>query len=292
MTTTTRPAPIGIKLPVPALWESAIYDFLSDREAAGKPATSRRSYKSALEHLARGVTGGPFEQTRSTLREFIVAHPEWSNETRRSRRGTMVLFYDWAMEEGLMSVNPARQLPKVRASKPHPKPAPSDAYQRALQLAAPRERLMLRLSHEMGLRRAEVARIHSRDLWEDYGGGYVLAVHGKGSKVREMPVPDSLARELTQLPEGFVFPGKRDGHLSAEYVGKRVAELLPGEIHMHHLRHSYATRLYQATGDIVLVQGALGHANPNTTMSYVLTDNMSKLRAQMEAMSAPQRIAG
>lgn len=284
--------PVGVRLPVPEGWARAIADFLLDREAAGRPASSRRSYREALEHLARRTPLGPWEQTRTSLREYIAGHSEWSVETRRARRSTLVAFYDWAELEELVARNPARQLPKVKATTPRPRPTPEDTYQVALRAAAPRERLMLRLSHELGMRRDEVARVHTQDVWEDFGGGYVLNVHGKGSKIREQPLTDALARELLAFPHGYIFPGRRQGHLSAEYVGKRIAALLPGLYTMHGLRHSYATRLYKESGDILTVQEALGHSNPNTTARYIASDNRSRLRALQEGMAAPRRLAG
>ena len=37
----------------------------------------------------------------------------------------------------------------------------------------------------------------------------------------------------------------------------------------HDLRHDFATRLYDETGDIFAVQNAMGHADVKTTMRYV-----------------------
>lgn len=288
----TRRPPIGVRLPVPDDWAAAIDGFLRDREAAGRPATSRRSYRSALEHLARRTPLGPWEQTKVTLRDYIASHSEWSTETRRARRSTLVAFYDWAVGDDLVAHNPARQLPKVRATTPHPRPAPDAVYQRALAAATPRERLMLRLSHELGMRRDEVSRVHSDDLWQDFDGGWQLTIHGKGDKPREQGVPESLARELQALPYGYAFPGRREGHLSAEYVGRRIALLMPGNYTMHTLRHSYATRLYAMSGDLLTVQDALGHASPDTTRRYIASDNRQRLRSFNEAMAKPQRMTG
>ena len=36
----------------------------------------------------------------------------------------------------------------------------------------------------------------------------------------------------------------------------------------HSFRHAYATRMYQVTHDLALVQDLLGHANPSTTRIY------------------------
>lgn len=286
--------PVGVRLPVPDDWARAIADFLLDREAAGRPATSRRSYRSALEHLARRTDLGPFEQTRDSLRRYIAAHREWSMETKRARRSTLVAFYDWAVGDELMAANPARQLPKIKATAPHPRPVPEAVYQRALATAQPRERLMLRLAHELGMRREEVSRVHTDDLWEDFDGGYTLTVHGKGNKDRDQRVPEALARELLALPHGYAFPGNRQGHLSAEYVGRKIALLMPGAHRMHGLRHSYATRLYNLSGDLLTVQEALGHAEPGTTRRYIAEDagQKTRLRNFNEMMSRPQGMAG
>lgn len=287
-----RPAPVGVRLPVPPAWAGPIASFLEDREAAGRPASSRRSYREALEHLARRTDAGPWEQTRDSLRAYIAAHRDWSAETRRARRGTLVAFYDWAVRDELMTANPARQLPVIKATDPHPRPAPEAVYQQALANAGPRERLMLRLSHELGMRREEVSWVHSDDLWQDYDGGWQLVIRGKGNKTREQGVPEALARELRELPPGYVFPGRRDGHLSAQYVGRTVAALMPGSYRMHSLRHSYATRLYELSGDLLTVQDALGHASPDTTRRYIANDNRARLRSLNEAMAQPHRLAG
>ncbi len=39
-------------------------------------------------------------------------------------------------------------------------------------------------------------------------------------------------------------------------------------VSVHSLRHTFATRLYEKTGDLYLVQRALGHRNITTTEIY------------------------
>jgi integrase/recombinase XerC len=135
--------------------------------------------------------------------------------------------------------------------------------------ATPREQLMLRLAAEMGLRRAEVAVIHSRDIFEDMGG-HSLTVHGKGGKERDVPLPPGLASQIRAEGTGYLFPGDDAGHLSPRWVGKLVTLLLPDELTMHTLRHRFATRAYAVDKDVFVVQELLGHASPATTRRYVL----------------------
>ena len=127
---------------------------------------------------------------------------------------------------------------------------------------------MLRLAAELGLRRAEVAVTHSRDIFEDLGG-HSLTAHGKGSKDRDVPLPPGLAAQLLAMPYGYLFPGNDGGHLSPRWVGKLVTLLLPDGLTMHTLRHRFATRAYAVDRDVFVVQELLGHASPATTRRYV-----------------------
>ena len=128
---------------------------------------------------------------------------------------------------------------------------------------------MVRLAAEIGLRRGEVARVHSRDLSRDLVG-WSLLVHGKGSKTRIIPLTHSLAEALLALPYGYVFPGRDQGHLSPQYVGKLVGAALPPGVTMHSLRHAFASRGFARTRNLVAVQRALGHASPETTIRYIM----------------------
>src|SRR5690606_11414946 len=108
-----------------------------------------------LQHAARRLTRPPWRVTADDLFDYFAAQT-WANETRRSRRTTLVRFYDWGIYRGHVEANPAAELPKVRMVPGRAKPAPDQAYRTALMAARPREKLMLRLAAEVGMRRAEV----------------------------------------------------------------------------------------------------------------------------------------
>jgi integrase/recombinase XerC len=143
---------------------------------------------------------------------------------------------------------------------------------------------MVRLAAECGLRRAEVAQVHSRDLVEDLTG-WSLLVHGKGQRERMVPLPTLLGVELRAQAEGFVFPGDDAGHLSPRWVGKVVSRLLPEGFTMHSLRHRAASRWYGIDHDLLTVSELLGHASPVTTRVYVRLPDDAK-RALVRAAAA------
>lgn len=280
----TKPSSTPIdKLMITHAWHDAISQFLSAQTAAGFPKTTIATRRQHLQHLARRInTETPYTVTADQLVAF-AAQQTWARETRRGRRTTFRAFFGWAVATGRLETSPAVALPRVKMSEPRPAPAPERIYREALMRATPREQLMLRLAGELGLRRAEVAAVHSDDLDDDLVG-YSLTVHGKGGRVRTIPVGPGLAILLRNMPYGFAFPGDDHGHLSPRWVGKLVTNLLEGDWTMHKLRHRFATRAYGVDRDTFTVQQLLGHASPATTRLYVKVPNEA-LRSTIDAIA-------
>lgn len=197
-----------------------------------------------------------------------AAGQSWAPETRRARRQSLLEFFDWGIqrEHWDMTSNPAAALPHIQAQIGRPRPAPADAIKFAEVVADQREHLMIALAADHGLRRAEIAQVHTDDVIRDFVG-WSLIVHGKGGRQRTVPLDDAIASELRQA-RGYAFPGRINGHLSAQYVGKLLARLLPGTYTAHTLRHSFATRCYSVDHDLRVVQELLGHASVATTQRY------------------------
>lgn len=113
-----------------------------------------------------------------------------------------------------------------------------------------------------------------------------LRIVGKGNKERIVPVL-AAAREAVneylrfipfKLEEtDFLFRGIRGGPLSARAVQKvmersRMQLGLPATATPHALRHSFATHLLEAGGDLRAIQELLGHASLSTTQAYTAVD--------------------
>lgn len=254
------------RLSVPSGWDGPLEEYSTALAASGRAATTIRLRMHWLRRFARDLGCGPWEIAATSVVEWSGAH-DWARDTRKSAHNSVAGFYRWA--KGLGYVETVPVVPSVRSSDPAPRPAPPAAIARGLSSSDPRVHLMVRLGAELGMRRGEVARVHSRDLVRDLMG-WSLVVHGKGGKTRILPLTDSLATAILARPSGFVFPGGDHGHLSPQWVGKLVGRALPPGVTMHALRHSFASRGFERTRNLVAVQKALGHASPSTTLRYIL----------------------
>jgi integrase/recombinase XerC len=150
----------------------------------------------------------------------------------------------------------------------------------------------LRLSEALGLSRGEAP------LSE------VLVITGKGRKQRQLPVLPvvraAVADYLAACPyalakDGPLFVGARGGALSPRSV-QRGMEMLRGHLGLpetatpHALRHSFATHLLGAGGDLRAIQELLGHASLSTTQRYTSVET-ERLLAVYDAAHPRARLA-
>lgn len=241
----------------------------------------RRNY---LRTLAKHVGGThPFKVTPEQLATF-VGTPGWSPETRKSARAAVRSFYSWALRLEHVTRDPSAHLPPVTIPRALPRPAPQTVLEHALAGCPERELTMLMLAAYAGLRRAEIAAVHSKDLIDDRDGPS-LRVHGKGGKVRIVPLYPTLAQRIlaarVDRVDHYVFPGKINGHLSADRVGVLIAQRLGKGWSAHTLRHRFASKAYEVERDLRAVQELLGHSKPETTARYTAVPNNALRRAML-----------
>lgn len=265
-------------------WNDAIRSYLTYLAARGCSDGTRKLRRYYLTRLAAEHLDFDWRAMPYTVLVAWQANPTWSPETRKSARAAARGFFGWAHDTGLISRNPAADLPAVTVPPGTPRPAPDQALERAL-LAAPgdREQLMLLMAAHAGMRRAEIAHAHTSWIIAD-----TIHVAGKGGRSRIVPLTGQLAdalkrRERANGP-GYYFPGRIDGHLSPGHVGKILTELLGRDWSGHTLRHRFATRAYSKDRDLLAVQQLLGHSKPETTARYTAAPS-DALRSAVDAVA-------
>lgn len=114
----------------------------------------------------------------------------------------------------------------------------------------------------------------------------VLRITGKGGKERLVPVlpaaRDAVARYAALCPfdpgrDAPLFRGARGGPLSPRLVQQAMERArlrlgLPATATPHAMRHSFATHLLGAGGDLRAIQELLGHSSLSTTQAYTAVD--------------------
>lgn len=255
------------KISAPVPWRKNIEGWTDTLRAAGLSAQTIKSRRYKMVHLAALLMpSGPEDVTTEQIVQ-VFARQQWKPETRKAYRNTISSFFRWLHKSGRRSGDPSLDVPRVKKPHAHPRPCPDRYIAVAMEMATSSERLMIRLGAECGLRRGEIARVHSDDVVAD-SAGRSLIVRGKGDKQRIVPLPDDLAGIIMDA-RGYLFPGRFGGHVEESYIGDHISRLLPDGYAAHTLRHRFATTAYAATHDLFVVAELLGHESVETTEHYV-----------------------
>ncbi len=146
-----------------------------------------------------------------------------------------------------------------------------------------RDAAVVTLLYGCGLRVSEALALRGRDApLPD-----TLRIAGKGGRTRLVPVLPAARRAVDaylracphpHTPDAPLFRAPRGGALDRRHVA-RVTEAarlqlgLPASATPHALRHSFATHLLAAGGDLRAVQDLLGHAALGSTQVYTAVDS-------------------
>lgn len=157
-----------------------------------------------------------------------------------------------------------------------------DVGEDALPWIAARDTALLSLLYGCGLRIGEALGLPRRAA----PLGEALSVVGKGRKERRVPVLPAVREAMAAYlalcpwrvaPDGALFLGARGGPLQPAVAQRRMRDArrrlgLPESATPHALRHSFATHLLAAGGDLRAIQELLGHASLSTTQRYTAVD--------------------
>ena len=229
-----------------------------------------------------------------SFRGFLASRRRSGAVSRSLARSLSALrqLFRWLEAQDLVENRKILQLamPKV----PHSVPKPLTVGKAAdvvdagagaeLDWVLARDAAVLLLLYGCGLRIAEALSIKAKDA--PTPDRDVLRITGKGGKERLVPVlpivRDAVARYVQLCPyplepDAPMFRGAKGGPLSPRLIQLAMERLresldLPATATPHALRHSFATHLLSAGGDLRQIQELLGHASLSTTQAYTEVD--------------------
>jgi integrase/recombinase XerC len=272
-------------------------------EAYGRDVTGFLAFMTEHKGEAQGIA--PLTRIGVTDMRAWMAFTRGKDVGPRSlarKLSAVKSFYRWLAErEGFdaTAVLSARA-PKFQRKLPRPL-APEAAQelidtlelQSATPWVAARDQAVVTLLYGCGLRISEALGLRGDDL----PLGEALRITGKGGKERIVPViapaREAVAHYARLCPFDLrpgtpLFRGIRGGALSPRAVQKvteaaRTQLGLPATATPHAMRHSFATHLLNAGGDLRAIQELLGHASLSTTQAYTAVDTSRLMEVYRKA---------
>lgn len=275
-------------------FESALRPYaLFLRAERNFSAHTRRAYLADVRQFAATIGDvAPERVSAEQVRGFLAElHGRRHPATVGRKLAALRSFYRYLVREGRCRLDPTAGIPVPRTPKRLPTPLPVDDCERLLESVAAagngasdlRDRALLELLYGAGLRVGEAVGLDVRDV--DLHRGEVRVL-GKGRKERVVPLPAAAREALTAWVAHRSGPGllgeplfvsmrggkapRRLDERDVRRVLRRRAQRagLPGAVHPHRLRHSYATHLLDMGADLREIQELLGHASLSTTQKY------------------------
>jgi len=275
--------------------------FLRDLEVRGCSAATRRSYGSDLQQLmewlaARGCIVDTLDRRAVRAYSADLGRRGYAPATLARKLSTLRGLSRFLTERGVLGADPTRLLPGPRRRRRLPRVLTEAEVEALLSAAggteplALRDRAILELLYGCGLRSQEVVALTLADLKPAQAQ---LIVHGKGGKMRVVPVGDEAAaavRRYLERGRGLLVADREDDARAATLerrpllLSRSGRALLTSDIRRlvvrycrragldaaspHMLRHAYATHMLERGADLRVIQELLGHASVSTTQVY------------------------
>jgi integrase/recombinase XerD len=268
-----------------------------DLKLAGLSQGTQEAYLRAVRQLAEHFKTRPDQLSEAQLRQYLLFlkdDRQVASATLRLAYSGIRFFYtrtaprDW------------KTLKNVRIPKPKTLPdvLSIEEVRRLIEaVRQPHIKAYFWTVYSLGLRRQEGLNLQVGDI--DRQRKLVHVRSGKGAKDRYVPLPSKTLQVLsdywrTHRNPVWLFPAharnperaetttRPMSRGSVERAMRRVVQhvKLRKTIHLHTLRHSYATHLLEAGVSLRLIQQYLGHRSLQTTMIYLHLTSLGQEQAR------------
>jgi len=224
------------------------------------------------------------------IRAWIISLMDQGLSPRSVNRKISCLrsFYKFLLKEGRLVSNPMEKIVRPRNRKKLPGFVDADSMDELLDhfefgenFEGVRNRMIIEMFYQTGLRRTELIQLKIRDYNREEGW---LKVLGKRNKERAIPLSNSFIHAF----EGYLktrneeFPGNSDSFVFVTRKGLQAyPKLIYRVVHKylsfvttlekkspHVLRHTFASQMLNRGGNINAIKELLGHASLSATQIY------------------------
>ncbi len=269
----------------------AIADFPSQAETDeqllrlwlhGRGPNTVRAYDADVARF-RAFVGKPLRAVRlADVQAFADSLGHLSDASRARSLSVVKSLFGFAHRLGYLQFDVARplRLPRIRDRLSERIISEEDVLRVIALEPGARNKALLRTLYSTGVRVSELCGLRWSDVSETDDGGAVLAVYGKGKRLRHIRLTAGTWDALKALhgdagSDDPVFASSRGGGpLDPRQVGRIVHAAarragVDAEVSPHWLRHCHGSHSLDRGCPVHVLQQTLGHASLATTTRYV-----------------------
>ncbi len=280
--------------------EDALERFTTQLEADGRSVHTRKQYARhirLLAHWARdvGPSGDEVERLDHEGVARFLASPVATGRLRGGQklatsanclRSSLKGFFSYLHRAGFITHDPGRLIRRAVCSPPPPKSLSEEEQRRLLDVVAKatgpegeRDYALFHLMLASGIRLTSALEVDREDV--DLDKSEIRLRHTKGDRPDVVflgkAIAEHLQRYLAKRESGPLFTGRDGERITSRHAQRRLGQWLKAagitrKASPHSLRHTFATRLYAKTSDILLVKEALRHRSIASTLVYARAD--------------------
>ena len=285
--------------------EEALERFETQLEADGRSVHTRKQYARHVRLFAawardlapRGdrLEGLDHEAVAQFLASPAATGREGGGQklatSANCLRSSLRMFLGYCHRAGYAPTDAGQLIRRARCSPPPPRAMSEDDERRLLGVLAAgtgpeaeRDHALFHLLLRSGLRIGSAIALEREDVFLDRSELQIR--RAKGDQRERVflgkAITAHLKRYLAGRPGGPLLTDRSGRRITQRHAQRRLAEWvaragITSQVSPHSLRHSFATKLYRKTGDVLIVQAALRHRSIASTVVYA-RPNEDRLR--------------
>lgn len=274
-------------------YEGILKDLQIEMKLRGFSRQTARTYLFYNSKFLKYVQKYPKDVTEDDIKDFLafkLSEDQVSNGTIILIKASLKFYYGEILNKNISLIKTPRSIKKlpIVLSKKEIK----QLLERTYNI---KHKLIIELLYSTGLRLSECVNIRYKDLELSENTGWVR--NGKGGKDRIFIISETFKKDLLDYMEkkgdtenGFIFTvnGRKMSPRGIQHAIKISAERagIEKNVHVHTLRHSFATHLLENGVDIRKIQHLLGHTSLQTTQIYtqVSSDEIKKIKSPLDIL--------